>query len=75
MRRRRMTRNFDGALIDPTVLDNVLDTARRTPTAGNTQGVELLVLDSPAAISRYWDTTFAPERRASFRSRGRLRRG
>ena len=70
MRRRRMTRAFQTTPIDRAVLDGLLDAARRTPTAGNTQGVELLVLDQPESVARYWNTTFTPEGRANFRWQG-----
>ncbi len=70
MRRRRMTRAFQQRPIDRALLDQLFDAARRTPTAGNTQGVELLVLDEPEAVDRYWSTTFTPERRAGFRWQG-----
>lgn len=52
--------------VDPAVVDALLDGARRAPSAGNTQAVRFLVLDTPGAVARYWDLTLPPERRATF---------
>jgi len=62
---RRMTRAFQPRPLDPAVVDAVIDLARRSPTAGNTAGVEFLVLDG-VAVADYWDVTLAPQRRAGF---------
>jgi len=65
IRRRRMVRAFERRPIDDDVLDRVLDAASRVPSAGNSQGLDLLVLDDP---ERYWAMTFpSPAARASFR--------
>src|SRR4051794_12205698 len=66
IRRRRMVRAFERRPIDDDVLDRVLDAARRVPSAGNAQGVDLLVIDEP---ERYWSLTFAGDR-SSFRWQG-----
>ena len=50
----------------PPVVDALLDGARRAPSAGNTQAVRFLVLDTPEAVARYWDLTLPPERRETF---------
>ena len=50
-----------------------MDRARRTPTAGNSQGVEFLVLDTPETVSLYWDTTLAVSGREAFPFPGLLR--
>ncbi|NNF54802.1 MAG: nitroreductase family protein [Acidimicrobiales bacterium] len=47
-------------------LSEILDLARRAPSAGNTSAVEFLVLSQPAAVAHYWSTTFTPEKRATF---------
>jgi nitroreductase len=73
VRRRRMVRNFAPRAIDDDVLDRVLDAARRSPSAGNTQGTELLVLCGAEQTARYWDVTLPPERRSGFRWPGLLR--
>ena len=58
VRRRRMVRSFDGRPIPPEVLDGVLDLGRRIPSAGFSQGLDLLVLDTPDAGATYWSVTF-----------------
>lgn len=63
---RRMVRDFTAAPIAPDVLDRVLDAATRAPSAGFTQGVDLVVLAGPDETARYWDATLAPARRAGF---------
>lgn len=66
IRRRRMVRAFEQRPIDDDVLDRVLDAARRVPSAGNSQGVDLLVIDEP---ERYWSMTFTGDR-SGFRWQG-----
>jgi nitroreductase len=74
VRRRRMVRSFDGRPIPPDVLDGVLDLARRIPSAGFTQGLDLLVLDSAEAVATYWSITFPDdEARAGFAFPGLFR--
>ena len=57
VRRRRMTRNFSGRPLDPDVVDTLLADALRAPSAGNTQGCELVVLTGPVETARYWEAT------------------
>ncbi len=57
LRRRRMTRNFTGALLGPGVLDEMLAGALRAPSAGNTQGRDFVVLEGPVQTATYWETT------------------
>ncbi len=58
LRRRRSVRRFDPDRPVPgDVLDEVLAAALRAPTAGNTQGVTLLVLDRPDQVTDYWRLT------------------
>jgi len=66
IRQRRMVRAFERRSIDSEVLDRILDAARRTPSAGNSQGLDLLVIDDP---EQYWSMTFAGDRSA-FRWQG-----
>ena len=74
LRRRRMVRAFTDEPVAPDVLDRVLDAARRGPSAGFTQGVDLLVLDTPEATERFWSATFPdPDSRARFRWQGLFR--
>ena len=73
LRRRRMVRAFRPDPVAPDVLDRVLDAARRAPSAGSTQALDLLVLEGPAQTGRYWDLTFPdPVARAGFRWQGLL---
>jgi nitroreductase len=63
---RRMVRAFDARPVDRDVLDAVLDTARRAPSAGNTQGWVFVVLEGDDT-RRFWDVTLPEDRRDSFR--------
>jgi nitroreductase len=65
--RRKMTRNFSGRPVDPGVLDRLLTQALTAPSAGNTQGRELVVLEGAEETSLFWDATTDPE----WRSRSR----
>jgi nitroreductase len=67
IRRRRMVRSFTAEPVAPHVLDELVDLARRAPSAGNSQALAFVVLDESAAVARYWDVTLPAERRASFR--------
>lgn len=69
--RRRMVRAFRSVSIEPDVLDRVLHALFRGPSAGFTQGLEALVLDTPAQVERFWSVTFPDsESRTSFRWQG-----
>lgn len=58
VRRRRMVREFDpGRPVPPEVLARVLDHARRGPSAGFSQGTDLLVLTRPEDRDRWWAAT------------------
>jgi len=61
-----MTRAFLSTPIEPAVIDQLLDRARRAPSAGNTASTEFLVLDTPAAVASYWETTLSDQRREVF---------
>lgn len=65
-----MTRAFHPTPIDDALLRDVVFPATRTPSAGNTQGLQLIVVREP---SRYWDVTLPEVRRASFPWPGLLR--
>ena len=71
VRRRRMVRSFDRSPVAPEALDRVLDAARRGPSAGFAQGIDLLVLEGAGETGRYWDVAL-PEggRREGFRWSG-----
>ena len=58
VRRRRMCRRFDATRPVPDdVLYEMLDLATRAPSAGHTQGWELLVLSTDADRATFWDVT------------------
>ena len=66
-----MVRAFTVSAVPDSVLVDLLDLARRAPSAGNTQPLELLVLRSEA-VDRYWRITLG-DRRDTFRWQGLLR--
>jgi nitroreductase len=66
VRSRRMVRAFEPRPVPDVVLDRVLDLARRVPAAGNTQGLDLVVLEGREQTARYWDATLPPPRRQAF---------
>lgn len=71
LRRRRMVRAFRPDAVEPDVLGRVLDAARRAPSAGFTQGLDLLVLQGLEQSGRCWDLTFPDAAaRAAFRWQG-----
>ena len=70
LRRRRMCRDFLDDPIDDTVLDTVLRAATRAPAAGNTWGLDLVVL-AGADRDSYWDVALGADR-AGFRWPGLL---
>jgi nitroreductase len=61
VRRRRMVRRFDQRPVPHEVVDRILEVGRRAPSAGFSQGLELLVLDSPVAVAGFWEATNDPE--------------
>jgi len=60
IRRRRMTRAFTTEPIDPALIDELLDTARRAPSAGFSQGIHFVVL-SGARCDTFWRITGGEE--------------
>ena len=59
--RRRMVRRYDStAPVAPDALEAVLAAALKAPSAGFTQGVSLLVLDTPEQRNRFWATSSVP---------------
>src|SRR5262245_33913048 len=47
VRHRRMVRSFSDKPVEPTVVERILDMARRGPTAGYSQGVEFVLVTDP----------------------------
>jgi nitroreductase len=53
-----MVRSYDpDRPVDPAVVERLLDNAVRAPSAGFSQGWAFLVLDTPAALERFWAAT------------------
>lgn len=60
VRHRRMVRRFAQRPVPREVVDRILDVGRRGPSAGFSQGLELLVLDTAESVSAFWETTRDP---------------
>jgi nitroreductase len=60
LRRRRMVRRFDPAPLPPAVLERILHSATRAPSAGFSQGLDLVVLEGPEAVGDFWRVTTDP---------------
>lgn len=61
-----MTRSFSREPTSPELVDELIDLARRSPSAGNASALEWLLLDDPSALAAYWDATLPPQRRDGF---------
>jgi nitroreductase len=66
-----MVRSFQDRPVPPDVIEGLVDLARRAPSAGNSQGWDLVILRD-ADTARFWDITLPAERRESFRWQGLL---
>lgn len=64
---RRMVRTFTDEPVATATVDQLLDMARRAPSAGNSQGTAFVVLDTVVAVAGYWDVAFPEDRRPGFR--------
>jgi len=60
IRRRRMVRDYADRPLDPEVIERVLASALRAPSAGFSQGWAFLALTDPADRARFWP--FVPTR-------------
>jgi len=69
---RRMCRDYLDRPIDPALLDTVLRAAFRGPTAGNTDALDLVVLQGEQ-VGQYWDISLPEPRRSVFPWPGLLR--
>lgn len=58
IRQRRMVRAYDDRPVAEGSLRHILDAARRAPSAGLSQPVDLLVLTDPDHRARFWDLAF-----------------
>jgi nitroreductase len=73
VRARRMVRAFAPTPLVPGTIDRILDLARRSPSAGFSQGWDFVVLEGPEQTARYWDVTLPPAERDDFPWPGLLR--
>jgi nitroreductase len=73
VRGRHMVRSFEDTSVAIEVVDRMIDRARRSPSAGYSQGVDFVVLQGAdeterfwavPAIRSYWDSVFPGVRRA-----------
>lgn len=71
LERRRMCRDFTDESVSAASLDRILGAALGAPAAGNTHGLDLVVLRGPRT-SLYWDVTLPPSQREGFRWPGLL---
>jgi nitroreductase len=69
IRRRRMVREFSPRPIPHAVLSRVFESALRAPSAGFAQGTELITLERPEEVARFWAIT-DPRRRKRSTTRG-----
>lgn len=66
VRARRMTREFADRPVSIQLIEQLVDLASRAPSAGKTQGWDLVVLTGEET-SLFWDVTFPAQRRGGFR--------
>jgi nitroreductase len=59
--RRRMVRNYEERQPDGTVIERVLDQARRAPSAGHSQAVSFVVISEPSIRLRIAELAGEPE--------------
>jgi nitroreductase len=55
-----MVRRFDPRPLPAGMLDRILESAAHAPSAGFSQGLDLVVLEGPEAVARFWRTTADP---------------
>ncbi|MET0727719.1 MAG: nitroreductase family protein [Acidimicrobiales bacterium] len=67
VRARRMVRAFTAEPVAATTVEQLVDLARRAPSAGNSQGWSFVVLAGAEETGRYWDVSLPAERRKGFR--------
>jgi nitroreductase len=60
VRRRRMVRRFGPRPLPAEVLERILQSATRAPSAGFSQGLDLVVLEGPEAVRGFWRATTDP---------------
>lgn len=57
VRSRRMIRRYASEPVDPVAVERILAAGLRGPSAGFSQGVDLLLLDDAASRARFWAAT------------------
>src|SRR5262245_52935489 len=67
-----MVRTFEARPVDDGVLDRLLRAATSGPSAGFSQGLELVVLHGPDETARYWDAALPAPARTGFAWSGLL---
>ena len=72
VRSRRMRRSFSDVSVNRDVIEQCVDLARLSPSAGKTQGWNLVVLEGPHT-EKFWSSTLPVEKRHSFAWPGLLR--
>ena len=68
-----MVRNFEDRPVPDDVVERLLANALRGPSAGFSQGFELLALNGPEQTGRYWEVSLPPAEREGFAWPGLLR--
>lgn len=68
-----MVRSFEDRPLERGVLDRLLEVATRAPSAGFTQGTELVVLEGADQTERFWRHTLPRPERPAFAWPGLLR--
>lgn len=66
LRKRRMVRSFEDRPLAAPVVERILSAGLRSPSAGFSQGVDLVVLSGHVETARYWDATLGQGYRESF---------
>jgi len=61
IRRRRSIRAYSDRLPDRAIVDQLVDIARRAPTAGFSQGIDFVVVDEPSLVAKFWALVADPE--------------
>jgi nitroreductase len=61
IRTRHMCRDFAARPVAPELVDQLLDLARRAPSAGHTQGWAFVVLEGREETGRFWTVDADPE--------------
>ena len=64
--KRRSCRSFTDRKPPKGLILDLIDKARRTPTAGNSQGVEFLLLEEKSLVNDFWGVSFLGKDRSDF---------